>query len=137
MLIANVGDLSDLSSTIISVHAGAELANGQRDSECFGILISLLDPLLVPSFAHLGSVCLRLTRGIACADDLAAVRMIIEDMVLRTNLATWWLAEAEVEDPVEGARDAKFVWELSRLEPHVSVVFIFLVYVVNTRVHWL
>jgi len=55
----------------------------------------------VPGLAHLGCLWLWLPSGIASANDLTAVTVIIQDVMLGSDLATGWLGESEIEDEVQ------------------------------------
>jgi len=78
----------------------------------------------MPSFAHLGCLWLWLTSGIASANDLAAVAVIIQHVMLGSDLTTRWLRESKIKNEVQVRCHTNLIWELTWLEPHVAIIVV-------------
>ena len=81
-IVTDIGNLVDLSSTVVRVHTGTELRDDEWDTKLLGIFISLSNSLSVPFEALLGG----LWPWLSCfgADlwvELAAVSVVIQDMI--------------------------------------------------------
>ena len=125
MLISNIAHLVDLLSAGAFCEASSELSDDKRDTEAIGVLSSLANSLLVP-FEALGLMSdRRLTSEALGRRQLAAVGVIVEHMLVATNLATGWGLETDWED--EPAQDTDLIGQGNWFEPHLLVSIVTLV----------
>ena len=97
-LVDEVSHLRDLSCTFIRVETSSELRNNEWDLECLSVMSSGKNSVLVPFLTLLGLVLRWFSRSANIRCELATVGVVIEHVILRSNLAAWGLLKSRVED---------------------------------------
>lgn len=141
LLIDDISDSRDLDGAFLRVHTGAELSDHEGNAKSLGILLSGAEATLMPLsasdlFIFLGLAKLR-TDG---RSELAAVSMIVKNMLWRADLSTWRNVEAERADFLNqlDAADlhANLIWHLTRLKVENNVLVNRLKACINCLIDW-
>ena len=124
MLISNITDLVDLLGARAFSEASTEFSNHKRKAETLGILDSGANSVLVPGFAlsSVGDLRLTFTSDALVGGQLTAVGMVVQDVLVRADLATRRLLETDLEDV--STLEANLIWEGNGLEPHLLLIIV-------------
>jgi hypothetical protein len=133
VIIGSVTDLVDFLGAGSFSEAGTKFGDDKRDTEALRVFSSLPDSLLVPLTADAGVLNLWLTSKALVEAELAAVCVVVEDVHIGANFATWRGLESNWED--QAFQDSSLIGERNRLEPHLLGVVIGLILVVDLLVH--
>lgn len=129
-LVALISNLSDLSSANFRSVTSSKLRDDQRNTKSLGILISSVDSVVMPVRALLGHVDRWLTRGADGWVELTAVGVIVEHVIGRVVLASWWVWETSpVHDSLIG------VWILASLKIHDALRIMLLEHLPYSCIH--
>ena len=133
VLISNIANLVNFLAARALSEASTEFSDHKGDLEAFGILNSSANSLLVPLSA-LGSVGnLRLTSETFVGAELAAVGMVIEDVLIRADLTTRGDIETNIED--HARKNTNLIWERNWLEPHLLFAVVRLILLIKFLIH--
>jgi len=119
MFIGDISNLVDLLSAWTFSEASTELSDNERNSKALSISCSLANSLLMPLRALLSMGNLWFSSNALIGAQLAAVSMIVENMLGRSNIGTRRDTKTNWED--HAREDFDLVWERNRFEPHLLV----------------
>ena len=138
VLISDIADLVDLLRARTLSETSTEFSDDERDTKLGGVLGSLSNTLLMPLEALVGVSNLRFSwrnfAGALSRRELAAVGMVIENVLVGTNCFTWWCLKTNGEDI--STQEANLIRERHRLEPHLLGTIMNLSLVVDVFIEW-
>ena len=123
VVVTNLGDLSNLLSARAFSQAGTELCQMKRDTESPCIISTLTNTILMPFVALFSLFNKGFTAGTHGRGKLAPVRMVVQNVIRRTDFTAWRSFESNWEHNSTEffcylLRRANLIWERVWFEPH-------------------
>ena len=116
MFITNIGQSSNFLNALSAIEAGSELTEEKWNTVSFSIISSCRYSFFVPFSAIISFLKRRFSRSTHISTKLAAIAVIIKNMLCWIILGTWWSSESEINNYT--TKDSNGVWELSWFKEH-------------------